>query len=166
MPQKGKTKTSQMPSKGKKKGKLDFLKVGYQANRDSVTVHSTSTFEDDNYVSIDPSVPQLTKGYHQRVVDIPDPVDENQSPRTRPATWSHRLDFIIHATGYSVGLGNLWRFPYKVYENGKGAFLLPYFLILALFGLPLFFLELVLGQYLSKGPIKAFGRMAPICEVR
>ena len=156
-----------MPSEGKKKGKLDFLnnlKVRYQpsANRDSVTVFSNSTFDSDPL----PSQLDLTGGYKVHEVDIPDSVGEGQSPSTRPTKWTHRLDFIIHAVGYSVGLGNLWRFPYKVYENGKGAFLVPYLLILSLFGLPLFFLELVLGQYLSRGPIKVFGRMAPIFEVR
>lgn len=54
----------------------------------------------------------------------------------------------------SIGLGNIWRFPFTAYENGGGAFLIPYLVVLLVIGKPMYYLEMVLGQFSSKGPVK------------
>lgn len=77
-------------------------------------------------------------------------------------TWTGRFDFILSLLGYSVGLGNVWRFPYLVYSNGGGAFLIPFFVMMILAGLPLMFMELSFGQYSSLGPIAIFERFCPL----
>ena len=53
-----------------------------------------------------------------------------------------------------VGLGNIWRFPYLAYKNGGGVFLIPYVISLFLFGIPLMYIELAVGQYTSTGNVQ------------
>ncbi|KAG5312101.1 SC6A5 protein, partial [Acromyrmex insinuator] len=75
--------------------------------------------------------------------------------------WANQIEFILSCIGYAVGIGNVWRFPFFIYRNGGGAFLIPFILMLITMGLPIFFLELCMGQYTKLGPIKAFSRIAP-----
>lgn len=83
--------------------------------------------------------------------------DENQ----QRGNWSGKFDFILSCIGYSVGLGNVWRFPYLCYRNGGGAFLIPYLIMLGICGLPLYYFELAFGQFGNLGPITIW-RVCPL----
>lgn len=77
------------------------------------------------------------------------------------AHWSSRAAFIMAAVGSSVGLGNLWRFPYVAGENGGGAFVLFYILCVAVIGLPVLVAELFIGR---RGGMSAVGSVVKIAQ--
>ncbi|MFB6349034.1 sodium-dependent transporter [Moraxella sp. ZJ142] len=79
-------------------------------------------------------------------------------------SWSARSGFILAAIGSAVGLGNIWRFPYVSYENGGGAFFLPYLIALATAGFPLLFLDYVVGQKYKGAPPTAYRRLVKSAE--
>ncbi|RZG67890.1 MULTISPECIES: sodium-dependent transporter [Acinetobacter] len=74
-------------------------------------------------------------------------------------SWSARSGFILAAIGSAVGLGNIWRFPYVAYENGGGAFLVPYLIAIFAAGLPLLFLDYAVGHKFRKAPPTAYKKL-------
>lgn len=64
----------------------------------------------------------------------------------RRGAFSSRKVFILAAIGSAVGLGNIWRFPYVAYENGGGAFLVPYLIALLTAGIPFLLLDYAIGH--------------------
>lgn len=78
--------------------------------------------------------------------------DENKER----GNWTGKLDFLLSCLGYAVGLGNVWRFPFLAFDNGGGAFFIPYCIMLGIVGIPIFFMELSLGQFTSCGPTKCW----------
>lgn len=60
--------------------------------------------------------------------------------------WGSRVGFILAAVGSAIGLGNIWRFPYMAYENGGGAFFIPYLFAMITAGIPFMILEFSMGQ--------------------
>ncbi|MCH8538717.1 MAG: sodium-dependent transporter, partial [Alkalimonas sp.] len=66
--------------------------------------------------------------------------------------WSSRYAFILAATGAAVGLGNIWKFPYIMGENGGGAFVLVYLLCIVLIGIPVMMSEVLIGRRGRQSP--------------
>lgn len=106
--------------------------------------------------------------------------------------WDKNIEFLLAVIGFAVDLGNVWRFPYICYKNGggklanmmitiavylfvqicltclpgrpQGAFLIPYTVMFILGGLPIFYLEMSLGQYFSSGCLTVWRRVCPMAK--
>uniref|UniRef100_UPI00398F571E solute carrier family 6 member 4b n=1 Tax=Pristiophorus japonicus TaxID=55135 RepID=UPI00398F571E len=88
--------------------------------------------------------------------------DSNPRAPVKRDKWGNKMDFMLSVIGFAVDLGNVWRFPYICYQNGGGAFLIPYVLMAMFGGVPLFYMELALGQYHATGVIPVWQKICPI----
>ena len=107
----------------------------------------------------------------------------NNSNEEKRENWGYKFEFLLAIVGFAVDLGNVWRFPYICFRNGGGkmrnfapsvvvqlsdyfsllgAFLIPYFLMVVFGGIPLFYLELILGQYHRTGCISIWKKICPL----
>uniref|UniRef100_A0A8C6Q7Y2 Transporter n=1 Tax=Nannospalax galili TaxID=1026970 RepID=A0A8C6Q7Y2_NANGA len=87
-----------------------------------------------------------------------DPLVDGEDERPK---WDNKLQYLLSCIGFAVGLGNIWRFPYLCQTYGGGAFLIPYLIALVFEGIPLFYIELAIGQRLRKGSIGVWTSISP-----
>lgn len=78
---------------------------------------------------------------------------ENMENKGRE-NWGSRFGFIMATAGFSIGLGNIWRFPYLVGTNGGGAFVFVYLILCVLIGIPLFTMEMAIGRKTQLNPVE------------
>lgn len=71
-------------------------------------------------------------------------------------SFKSRLGFLLVSAGCAIGIGNVWRFPYVVGENGGGIFVLFYLLFLVAMGLPVLTMELAVGRGSRKSAVLAY----------
>lgn len=70
-----------------------------------------------------------------------------------------RLGFILLSAGCAIGIGNVWKFPYMVGENGGAAFVLIYLFFLAILGVPVLTMEFALGRASQKSPVRLYQQL-------
>lgn len=75
--------------------------------------------------------------------------------------WGSKLGFVLAAAGSAIGLGNIWRFPYKTGENGGAAFVIVYIACVVFICLPYLVAELALGRHTQRNPVGAVKSIRP-----
>ncbi|CAG0883325.1 unnamed protein product [Cyprideis torosa] len=106
------------------------------------------------------SLPSSFKTLEQRLVEA----KKLRGDLPKRGIWENTWEYIMNLVCYAVGLGNIWRFPFVLYEAGGGAFLPIYWIVVAVCGIPTFFMELCLGQYSGLNGSILFGRMCPLFQ--
>jgi NSS family neurotransmitter:Na+ symporter len=93
-------------------------------------------------------------------------MDENKLPKMEAhrAQWKTQWGFLFAAIGSAIGLGSIWRFAYVCYENGGGAYLIPYFVALVTAGIPLMILEYGIGHRMRGSAPMSFAKIRPYWE--
>eukprot|EP00929_Paragymnodinium_shiwhaense_P059041 TRINITY_DN29558_c0_g1_i1.p1 TRINITY_DN29558_c0_g1~~TRINITY_DN29558_c0_g1_i1.p1 ORF type:complete len:639 (-),score=145.59 TRINITY_DN29558_c0_g1_i1:322-2238(-) len=95
--------------------------------------------------------------------------DEQRGPMHMVRSWSllsvreeqGSTGYLLGLLGYAIGIGNLWRFPYLVGKYGGGAFVFAYLCCLVMIAIPLYLMELVMGQYTRRNTIGCFNMIHP-----
>ncbi|KAG5879010.1 hypothetical protein JTB14_037004 [Gonioctena quinquepunctata] len=87
---------------------------------------------------------------------------QNEKEPKKRAQWGNNTQFLMSCIAMSVGLGNIWRFPFIANKNGGGAFLIPYIIVLIFVGRPMYYMEMALGQFSSRGSVKMFEKLSPV----
>ena len=72
-----------------------------------------------------------------------------------------RLGFILLSAGCAIGIGNVWKFPYMVGQNGGGIFVLIYLFFLLIMGIPVMTIEFSLGRASQKSPVRLYQQLEP-----
>ncbi|XP_073811812.1 uncharacterized protein [Musca autumnalis] len=126
-------------------------------------------FENPGYNLPPPTSSEVSSSHHVHSTKKVTTQNVDAEPPTETTTtakrdnWGNDIEFLMSCIALSVGLGNVWRFPFIALENGGGAFLIPYIITLLLVGRPIYYLEMILGQFSSRGSVKVF-EYAPIMK--
>eukprot|EP00096_Caligus_rogercresseyi_P015101 TRINITY_DN754_c1_g1_i6.p1 TRINITY_DN754_c1_g1~~TRINITY_DN754_c1_g1_i6.p1 ORF type:complete len:233 (+),score=52.33 TRINITY_DN754_c1_g1_i6:82-780(+) len=126
-----------------------------------------SSTEGNHHLSPPPSYDVALNGSEpKRLLDDEEKGEEEEASsqeRTR-GYWKNPWDFLFSCISVSVGLGNVWRFPYLCYKNSGGVFLIIYFITMIFCGIPIFLMEVAIGQYLGAGGMTTIGQICPILK--
>ena len=92
---------------------------------------------------------------------LKDPSTSAAAEKKTAGRFNSRIGYIMVAAGAAVGLGNIWKFPYLVYGDGGGTFLVIYLIIAVLLARPQVTVESAIGRHSRANPIDAFGKINP-----
>merc|ERR1712232_602310 len=122
---------------------------------------SSAVQPDGNEPAVSPTAEILEDENHFPVIKTCEQLTRQLSgEREEQSTTGYTLGLL----GYAIGIGNLWRFPYLVGKYGGGAFLVAYFCCLLAIAIPLYLMELVLGQYTRRNTLNCFRMISPRWE--
>lgn len=107
---------------------------------DGLPEHKRNGFKKDTSITMSTSTDQQSDSFERNSREV----------------WGKDIEFLLSCIAMSVGLGNVWRFPFTALENGGGAFLIPYLIVLFLVGKPIYYLEMIIGQFSSRGAVKVW----------
>lgn len=89
-------------------------------------------------------------------INMADKTDIKVKAKPAIKQWDNPIEFLMTCIGYAVGIGGVIRFPYLCFQNGGCAFVIAFLIMLFIFGVPLFFLELTISQYSKCGADKVW----------
>lgn len=114
-------------------------------------------FKVTNYgANISRSIDKPPTGLNEKDVEKKMDGEDEDETSTGRDTWGKEIEFLLSCIAMSVGLGNVWRFPFIALDNGGGAFVIPYIIVLIIVGKPIYYLEMLLGQFSSRGSAKVY----------
>ncbi|VDH94760.1 solute carrier family 6 (neurotransmitter transporter, amino acid) member 5/7/9/14 [Mytilus galloprovincialis] len=97
------------------------------------------------------------------MIEIPSTVDRGENPETASARldehigWDRKIEYLLACCGFVTSFETIVKFPYLSLKYGGGVFFVVYLVLMLVFGFPLLYLEMILGQYARGGPITAWG---------
>jgi len=146
---------------GKKKDNNTFYFSGSKKAEDDQMEPEEEDELPDNFIEFDAgkNIPEIIPPIIE-----PDDQDMDFEDDAGRGQWGNKLDFLFSCISVSVGLGNVWRFPYLCYKNGGGAFLIVYFIAMTFCGIPIFFQEVAIGQYLGSGGMTLVAQLCPLLK--
>ncbi|RWS02904.1 sodium- and chloride-dependent GABA transporter 2-like isoform X2, partial [Dinothrombium tinctorium] len=100
----------------------------------------------------------------KKMVSVPNSDKQIKSESGLRGEWGSSAEFFLACLGNMVGVGNILRFPFLVYRNGGGAFLIPYLISMFTISIPILLMETLIGQYAKRGPVEAFKNMFPLFQ--
>jgi solute carrier family 6 (neurotransmitter transporter, amino acid/orphan) member 15/16/17/18/20 len=90
---------------------------------------------------------------------------EHTDHADNPHVYGSMWEYIMSVMGVCVGYGAFWRFPYLIYKNGGGVFIIPYLIAMLLLGMPLFYLEIAIGQMFRASVPFAYKKIHPCLKI-
>lgn len=107
-----------------------------------------------------------SRSSHRELLEIePSETTEFTNYEENPHIYNSFYEYIFSIVGITVGFGSFWRFPYLIYKNGGGVFLIPYIITMVVVGIPLFYLETAVGQMHRHSTPFVFKRIHPALKM-